>query len=257
MEVLGPPQRWLLPLNWKLVSENFSVDSHHTLTLHRSIIDIGLIPNLDDLTATGISLVADPQMAHATLLLQMPFAQLPPDDAMAGVCALVGRPPDAGPELERNLDAAQIGFARDHFPGVGNVFPNFAWLKGLLSTELGGDPFPGLTIRLVQPISPTETEMWSWAMAHRDSPPELKTAMRRSILRSFGTSGMIEQDDVEVWKRIPRSAAGAVGRAQAMNYIAERDPDPDWPHPGLWFNGYPTEDVQWYFYLRWRELLGK
>jgi nitrite reductase/ring-hydroxylating ferredoxin subunit len=42
MEVAGPPQRWVIPSNWKCAAEQFATDGYHALTLHRSMVDIGL-----------------------------------------------------------------------------------------------------------------------------------------------------------------------------------------------------------------------
>src|ERR1700749_833025 len=35
LEILGPPQRYLIPANWKAAAEQSAADGYHTLTLHR------------------------------------------------------------------------------------------------------------------------------------------------------------------------------------------------------------------------------
>src|SRR5690606_39714533 len=37
LELLGPPQRYVIPANWKTASEQNACDGFHTLTLHRSL----------------------------------------------------------------------------------------------------------------------------------------------------------------------------------------------------------------------------
>ncbi|WJJ92593.1 SRPBCC family protein [Neopusillimonas aromaticivorans] len=44
MEVLGPPQRFVMDADWKSGADNFSGDDYHLGTLHRSAIEIGAFP---------------------------------------------------------------------------------------------------------------------------------------------------------------------------------------------------------------------
>src|SRR3546814_18651144 len=41
LEVLGPPQRVMVSANWKTAGEQNASDGFHTLTLHRSLMEIG------------------------------------------------------------------------------------------------------------------------------------------------------------------------------------------------------------------------
>src|SRR3546814_19028990 len=43
LEMLGPPQRFVLTCNWKLPAEQPRSDGFHTLTLHRSLMDRGIM----------------------------------------------------------------------------------------------------------------------------------------------------------------------------------------------------------------------
>jgi phenylpropionate dioxygenase-like ring-hydroxylating dioxygenase large terminal subunit len=256
MEVVGPPQRWIVPANWKLAADNFSVDSYHTLTTHRSIVDIGLSPALEEVTMNNIEAVTDPRTGHGILMSRMPMGTLPRDEALAGLAMLVGLPADAGAQLERNLSPDQLRTAFEHFPGVGNFFPNLGWVKGLLFTEVGGTMEPAMTIRVFHPRAPDATEIWSWAMVHAGAPDDLKDSVRRTVARAFGTAGLVEQDDGEIWSRIQRAVSGTQGRRARLRYASHREPDPAWSTPGIAYIGFPTDDQQWSFYLRWRELMG-
>ena len=42
-ELLGSPQKWLVPSNWKFVSENFAGDMLHAVS-HRSVEMVGIGP---------------------------------------------------------------------------------------------------------------------------------------------------------------------------------------------------------------------
>ena len=43
LELLGPPQRFIVPCNWKIPSEQSASDGFHTLTLHRSLMEGGIM----------------------------------------------------------------------------------------------------------------------------------------------------------------------------------------------------------------------
>ena len=43
MEVVGPPQRWVMEADWKLASENFIGDGYHTQSTHMSTIKAGIM----------------------------------------------------------------------------------------------------------------------------------------------------------------------------------------------------------------------
>ena len=44
MEVVGPPQRWVISANWKSAADNFSSDSYHAVMAHASGVALGEVP---------------------------------------------------------------------------------------------------------------------------------------------------------------------------------------------------------------------
>src|SRR3546814_20972234 len=65
LEVLGPPQRVMVSANWKTAGEQNASDGFHTLTLHRSLMEIGQFgSNADDIYSNapamyGIDVASD------------------------------------------------------------------------------------------------------------------------------------------------------------------------------------------------------
>lgn len=57
-------------------------------------------------------------------------------------------------------------------------------------------------------------EVWSWCLVDKAAPSDVKDAIRRAYIRSFGPSGLLEQDDGENWER---STQGAMMRG-AIDY---------------------------------------
>jgi PAH dioxygenase large subunit len=253
--VLGPPQRWVLDANWKLIADNFSTDSSHTVMTHRSIMDLGLVTDFEEFNASGVIMLTDPELAHSITAFKSPLASLPREEALAALCTFVGLQPGSEAEIERNLTPEQVTSAMSTFPGVGSFFPNFGWLKGLFVTEPERGPDPFFSIRVFHPRSPDKTEMWSWAVVYNDTPTEVVDITRQAVARTFGTSGIIEQDDGEIWGRIQRAVSGVRGRRQRLRYFSHRAAESSWDNPGDAYEGYPTEDNQWNFWRRWRRMM--
>ena len=44
MEVVGPPQRWVISANWKAAADNFASDSYHAVMAHASGVALGQVP---------------------------------------------------------------------------------------------------------------------------------------------------------------------------------------------------------------------
>jgi phenylpropionate dioxygenase-like ring-hydroxylating dioxygenase large terminal subunit len=254
-EVLGPPQRWVIDANWKLLADNFSTDSNHTVMTHRSIIDLGLVQNFEEYNATNVVMLTDPDLGHSISAFKSPLATLPREEAMAALCVFVGLQPGSEAEIERHFSAEQITSAMSVFPGVGSFFPNFGWLKGLFVTQPDRGPDPFFSIRVFLPRSPTKTEMWSWSVVYKDTPAAVRNIAREATVRTFGTSGIIEQDDGEIWGRIQRAVSGVRGRQRRLHYFSHRAEASWWDQAGDAYEGYPTEDNQWNFWRRWRRML--
>ena len=80
---------------------------------------------------------------------------------------------------------------------VMTVFPNLSLVC-----------FPGMcSIRVWHPRSAGKTELWSWALYNKDAPDDVKSLIRRQSTQMFSPTGMLEQDDMEVWARLGNSLA--------------------------------------------------
>ena len=98
----------------------------------------------------------------------------------------------------------------------------------------------------MQPIGPTETEVYSWFAVDRNAPDWFKEQSYKAYLLCFGSSGMFEQDDVENWTSITSMSKGhmssdmlldnSMGLAADGGYL--HAPLADWPGPGRAIQGY-------------------
>ena len=139
-----------------------------------------------------------------------------------------------------------------------HVFPNFSCLN--VGAVSGDRLDPYCSIRLWQPRGPGVMEIYSWLLVERDASQEFKDASRRAYILSFGPSGMLEQDDMENWRTISRTAQGTVGKTipqyVRMGEGLGIEPIADWPGPGT---AYPTQffDLPATTFLkRWADYLG-
>ncbi|UGS38229.1 aromatic ring-hydroxylating oxygenase subunit alpha [Capillimicrobium parvum] len=254
MEVVGVPQRWIVEADWKIAAENLVGDAYHTPFSHKSTFDVGLLPfsSADARpggSKTGLHIQAGP--ADVAMIYRSPGT-------------FMGYPPEMVQTLHERIDDRQRALLDDG-TGTGDgvflnrfhVFPNFSCLNvgGILDDAL----HPYCSVRLWQPRAAGVMEIYSWLLVERDAPAAFKEASRRAYIVSFGPSGMLEQDDMENWRTISRTAEGAESRevAQYARMGAESGVEPiaDWRGTGT---AYPTQffDLPTVTFLRrWAEQL--
>jgi len=121
-----------------------------------------------------------------------------------------------------------------------HLFPNLSCLN---VAAVNGDRLdPYCSIRLWQPRAAGVMEIYSWLLVEADAAEEFKDASRRAYILSFGPSGMLEQDDMENWRTISRTAVGTDSRVvpqyARMGEDMGIEPIADWPGPGV---AYPTQ----------------
>lgn len=248
LEVVGAPQRWVVPADWKLGAENFFGDAYHTAVSHRSVVETGILAQ----TNANFHLEA-PQWVtpHAG----GGFVPIPPG-------SYAGYPPAIVDSWRRNASPGQWTVVEDYsmVPSHASLFPNLSFLNAASVPEADGIPVPWLTLRVWQPTGPGRMELWSWFLVEKDAPEEFKVASRKSYTLSFGSSGTLEQDDAENWSNITKGARGALSRDLYLNYqmgLDHLEPLPDWPGPGSVYPIDYTEFAQRRLWATWLEYLQK
>ena len=86
-------------------------------------------------------------------------------------------------------------------------------------------------------------------------PEEVREAQRLHNLRTFGPSGIFEQDDGENWSECQSIAGGFITNRVALNYqmgIGTEKEDPD--YPGTTSELF-SDAAGRSFYRKWRELM--
>jgi nitrite reductase/ring-hydroxylating ferredoxin subunit len=266
LEVLGPPQRFVIPANWKTASEQAAADGFHTLTLHRSLMELGTLGSSGDTpddNAPGMYAVdVGSAMGHALrcipgettfsmfmgrsdikdLSTDQRLELIPPPGVTQGMV----------PELKRRFSAEQLRMFSHASPQVGGMFPNvlIAFIHSPLSDGRMG---AALTLHTYVPRGPDHLEFINWIFAEKDTPEDIKREMLAVAIRQTGTSGAIEQDDADMWPHQSVNARGSIGRQETMKYqalLGENKPA-DWPGPALVYSGFTKDDTQWNWWQSW------
>jgi 3-phenylpropionate/trans-cinnamate dioxygenase alpha subunit len=233
--VVGGVHKWVLEGNWKLAAEQFATDWYHVNMSHASALML--------LSPTGKKPKEE--------IVHRPGRQyVDPNGHGAGFPVHPRNRFDAKTVHEWfDYDAlrARLGDARVEGPltnGHATVFPNFSYM-----------PVNG-SIRVWHPKGPDRMEVWSWTIVDKSMPDEVREAQRLYNLRTFGPSGVFEQDDGENWSEVQANAHGFVTNSVPLNYQmglgSERE---DGRYPGRTSELY-SDAAGRSFYARWCALMG-
>jgi PAH dioxygenase large subunit len=174
LEVIGPPQRWVADMNWKLGADNFCGDGYHVWTLHRHAYEMGVIP---DGVRNG-HVISTPH-GHGIRIQNTPEDSPTPE--------YIGMADELKPMLERNLDEAQRQAIRKCVVVHGNLFPNLSFVYSFGAGEPTDPPVNFVNVRLWQPTAAGQSEIWSWFMVDR-ARPRTRTRPHRGAPTSAPTA---------------------------------------------------------------------
>ena len=253
---LRGPQRWIIRSNWKIAAENFSGDSYHTPHTHVSAVEIGLFLEPTGRKRASGALYWAGGGGGTTY-------KLPTEDFDSNL-AYIGYPPEMASRAGRHWNAQQremVGRA-GFMVSAATLFPNLSLVHNWPRVKEGDDVVPFISLRLWQPISATETEVYSWFAVDCNAPDWYKEQSYRAYLLCFGSSGMFEQDDVENWTSITSVSKGRMASTTLLDNSMGLGPEggylhpplADWPGPGRAIQGY-GEYNQREFLIRWADHL--
>ncbi len=272
MEVLGPPQRFMIRANWKAAAEQGASDGFHSLTLHRWLGEIGPYAKKAgqegggaDLTPEmyGIEVWTDHGHTMRCIDLDRKVRRITgkePSELTAEEKLKVLPPPgltaEMIPDVVSRLSPEQIQMMSSNPPQVGNFFPNGLFEFIYLPTA-DGKVVGAMALHTYVPMGPDKFMFMNWILAEKDTPAEQKAAMLRISCQLLGTSGMVEQDDSDTWPHQTIVAKGAMSRNITMKYQAkfETGAPEGWPGPGHIGSGFTKDDTNWSFWTYWHELM--
>ncbi|MGW7824073.1 aromatic ring-hydroxylating oxygenase subunit alpha [Streptomyces puniciscabiei] len=243
MEVVGVPQRWVVPTAWKLPSENFTGDAYHTAAAHSYLSRLGLVQGTD-FGRDGYHI--DPGGGHG-----LGIGVHAEDEGSYF-------PADLDAEYARRLDPEQLAMVRRIKNTHGNIFPNTSFLIPNF-IEMEGRRVSGMMLRTWQPIGADKIQVWSWHLVEKNAPEWWKRLGKRMYIQTFGASGMFDQDDTEIWEAQTRNAMSSLSRGQEITLHYEMGlkatPVDDFPGPGDAYDGKFSESASRSFYRTWLDYL--
>jgi phenylpropionate dioxygenase-like ring-hydroxylating dioxygenase large terminal subunit len=264
LEVLGSPQRFVIPANWKCAGEQHAGDGYHALSLHRSLQELAMQVPDDDSPAPSMYGVDVSSNGHGLRCIDERSQSWAVEKGKAAASTplerLLQKPPpgltvEQARRLPERFDEGQLRVLADFPPQVGGLFPNM----GTFSFDFPGPDGMSAIICLhaFVPKAPDRLEFFNWYMVERSAPDEIKDSMSRASALAFGASGFVETDDADTWPQMTDASRGAMGRRQTIKYqalLGERRPD-DWPGTGLAYEGFTKDDNQWNWWLRYRDFM--
>jgi phenylpropionate dioxygenase-like ring-hydroxylating dioxygenase large terminal subunit len=242
LEVIGGSHRWVFPANWKFAAEQFCSDMYHVPVSHASAA-LALLP--DDTEADSEIFPLDGTLGRQ---FTSPWGHGTGFFTSSGdvLGVIVGREPGdwfqgGNPEVVDRLGSHRALNMRGMHA---TLFPNFSFLPGIN------------TMRVWHPKGPNEMEVWAWTVVDKTAPPEVRERQRIGTLRTFGSGGMLEQDDGENWSEIQQVLRGHVARRTPLNAQMglglDWDDDPNFPGR---VNRVYCETAARGFYGRWAQML--
>jgi phenylpropionate dioxygenase-like ring-hydroxylating dioxygenase large terminal subunit len=200
-ELLGSPQKWIVPSNWKFVSENFAGDMLHAIS-HRSVEMVGIGPGeaKSRRDPPGERFLSAYPQGHGFLYGIKSAKETRDDYANSPFTASYFQEC-----WQRRVKL--MGDRAGVMPILGTIFPNMSFHSQ-----------QPRTILVAHPRGPNTTEMWRVYFVDKDMPAQARDYLRRYYMRYSGPGGMTEQDDMENWAYASSASEGLIARRYRYHY---------------------------------------
>jgi phenylpropionate dioxygenase-like ring-hydroxylating dioxygenase large terminal subunit len=256
LEVIGEPQRTVLAANWKAPADNFSGDDYHTVYLHRSTTETGIMenPGGDQALWDGYHV----QLGNGHHFIRN---MIPPE--VPGP-RFLGYPEEVQRLVSPTLQGAELYEGLKHTVGfVGTVFPNFGFLCFPFKHDRSGDFVTAMSVRLFEPRAAGEMVAWTWTLCPKGAAEEFRTETYRTTMGTFSAGGTFEQDDSDPWMSITRASGSTYARKldmqldyrMGMTGEASSKRVDDYPGPGVAYYSVLEEGGQRGFHRRWLQFM--
>jgi phenylpropionate dioxygenase-like ring-hydroxylating dioxygenase large terminal subunit len=240
LELLGPPLKSVMRSNWKFPAENFVCDWYHVGWTHAGTVKAmggpaaGIVGNAQFPSFGGMQVAT--RHGHGF-------------SVGWNVAAFLHRSPDLAEFIRSRQEKVtkELGEWRGKLYGAhwdASIFPNCSFLY---ATNLW---------KMWHPKGPHEVEIWTWALVEKEMPPELKRKVQREALRTFGTAGTFETDDVQNFEACTATNRGEQARLGILTNEMGVGHDSTHPElPGVIGDNNYSEVAQRGFYRFWEEAL--
>jgi phenylpropionate dioxygenase-like ring-hydroxylating dioxygenase large terminal subunit len=264
LELVPGPQRYTMPVNWKLLAENFAGDGYHFISTHGSVGRV--LSSSQDTRVRHFAEASETYSVAANYGTGAPhgFVEVRIGDASyeADLEHAEGLGPDCVEwvrERHRRLQERLRDYDRKPYAfHAANIFPNFAMIGvGTASYAKG--------LILHHPRGPSATEVWMWAAVEKSAPAAMKARQTFVLMQRQAAAGMVAPDDHENFERITANLGPSIARRHAFQYGMGLGHENEDPRPQQFRGGNPwpghllpkySEAAQRDFYRYWGALMG-
>lgn len=267
LQVLPGPQRYIMPVNWKLLAENFAGDDYHFVSTHTSV-GLALSAVSDRRIAVSPGSVTEETFDFSILagyrngaphgFLEVKSGPGPHNQDVAAAKAMGPDALEWVEERNRRMQERMATFtAKPHSFHAGNIFPNLALIGA-------GTALYGKGLICHHPRAYNKTEVWMWCAVEKDAPESIRERQRFVLMQRQAAAGMVAPDDHENFQRITDNLHAPAGRREPLHYAMALGHDDDDPRPAEWADhekwpGHTlprfSEVIQREFYRYWSELM--
>jgi PAH dioxygenase large subunit len=245
-EVVGVPHVWEAGANWKFATDNFTGDNFHLYTAHGSMVELGMLP--PDPMSLSFGHLITAEGGHVLHVVPGPpgFEYL-------------GMPKEMIPEFKRHLNTEQQAVMEQSTYTVGTVFPNLSYLHVFIPKSEGTPPCAFLAFKFWEPLAFNKTRIHSFLVVDKSAPEDFRKESMETYVRTFGPSGIFEQDDMENWEDCTLVNSGKIAQRYSLHHGMNFDvePNPDFPGPGKAYPNSYGEKTQIDFYGEWKRWMTK
>lgn len=242
-EVLEGVHKWRMPCNWKFPATSFGGDAAHEIS-HRSTHIAGYGPqgkgDRHGVLRPGEKRleVSIPGLGHCAHISV--YDADSPYTPTWGSLHSVDKYFKSAYEKQRKSLPTPLRMDI----GAATFFPNASYAAGFRRT-----------IVVWHPRGPHMTEAWRFYLVDKDTPREVRDALRRFLMRYCGPVGMTEQDDMENWNYAYAASKGTIARRYPYNYqMGLENEYLDIPIPGS-VTQVLTEQSQRNRFQRWTDFM--
>lgn len=266
LEIIPGTQKYVMPANWKLTSDNFAGDHYHFASTHAAYLRVFREYAESGKKASGIR--GQRQGPNYEVSPGYPdgvphaVGQIRPgpegyEDDLRRAAALG---PDAVEwvkyRYERLLEQLRDHPVKPYCMTRAHVFPNFSQI-GL------GSALEGRGLITWVPRGPNLTEAWQWCAVEKDAPRSVKALAAMELMHGQSAAGLIAPDDHENFERMTDNVRTPVARSTPFNYQMGLGHEEDYPGHETWeveglpgLVGFHTNELnQRQFYRYWSQLM--
>lgn len=241
IEIIGRPQKWRVPTNWKVYSDNFCGDEYHVGSTHGSSVEA---VGIDwDAYLGGVIHCVIPEGHGFAAHFEFPNGAERPYTPVEQPELLSPATQAYYQSVVEGLDARVSAIHARCQLVAGNVFPNWSLLPVFN------------TFRVAHPRGPGEIELWSYTYVDKEAPEEVKRELTKFYNFSFGPAGIIEQDDSAIWESIYSSSKGFHGRHSLSHFHMGLGSETWHDGLGCFVTDRLSEAAQRNFYKQWAQAM--